>query len=280
MKRPLQAGLIVEGNSTDSTVLRLPKIPEELGPIKSKSFRVARRLSNVLKAGYPVANYEGLQAARLILLRAPDSVVPRVVDELCQSELVLKDFSFVLCESWLSTGTLEPLRSRGASVATLAKVPSIGRTWFVVEGQLAAVRQVRRLIELNEARALELRPGTKHLYFAGVLLATTAPMPLFLAAQKALRMSGVSGNHLRAVLNEMAQTMFKSFSKGARGFSGGPLTECSDETAKAYFEALRQKDPQLADLVSPEIARARRAIAKRGIARNVRRDDPFGEARS
>jgi hypothetical protein len=272
MKRPLQAGLIVEGNSTDSAVLRLPKIPEELGPIKSRSLQVARRLSNLLKAGYPVANYKGLQAARLILLRAPDCVVPRIIDELCQSELVFKDLSFVLCESWLSTNTLEPLRSRGAYVATLVKIPSSGRTLFVVEGQLAAVRQVRRLIELNEARVLELRPGTKHFYFAAVLLATTAPIPLFLSAQKALRMSGVSGHHLRSVLNEMAQSMFKTFSKGARGFWGGPLTECSDETATAYFEALRRNDPQLADMVNRGLAWARRTMTKK-----VRRGDLFRE---
>jgi hypothetical protein len=274
MKRPLQAGLIVEGSSTTSTVLRLPKIPEELGPIKSRNLQVARRLSNLLKAGYPVASYEGLQAARLILLRAPDCVVSRIVDELCQSELVFKDLSFVLCESWLSTNTLQPLRSRGASVATLVDVPGGGRTWFVVEGQLAAVRQVRRLIELNEARALELRPGTKHFYFAATLLATTVPIPLFLAAQKALRGSGVSGNHLRTVLNDMAQSMFKSFSKGARGFGGGPLSECSDETATAYFEALRRNDPQLADIVTQALARARRVTAKK-----VLHDDSFHEAR-
>ncbi|MGI8961593.1 MAG: hypothetical protein ACR2IV_17885 [Bryobacteraceae bacterium] len=235
---------------------------------------MARRLSNLLKAGYSIANYEGLQAARLILLRVPDSAVPRIVDELCRSELVFRGLSFVLCESWLSVGVLDPLRVRGASVATLVNVPNSGRKWFVVEGQLAAVRQMRRFLELNEARALELRPGTKHLYFTAVLLATTVPIPLFLAAQKALRSSGVSGNHLRIVLNEMAQGMFKSFSKGARGFWGCPLTECSDETANAHFEALRRNDQQLADLVTEELARARRLIEKR----KVPRSDLFHEA--
>ena len=133
---------------------------------------------------------------------------------------------------------------------------------------------MRRFIELNEARALELRPGTKQLYFAAVLLATTMPIPLFLAAQKALRGSGVSGNHLRTVLNELAQSMVKGFSKGARGFWGGPLTECSDETARGHFEALRRSDPQLADLLTEELVRARQLMAKQ----KPRRDDLFREA--
>jgi hypothetical protein len=262
MKKPLQAGLIVEGNSTYSTVLRLPKISEALGPIKSRALRVARRLSNLLRAGYPVANYEDLQAARLILVRVPDRAVPRIVEELCRSELIFKDLSFVLCESWLSSDALEPLRARGASVATLMNVPNSSRKWFVVEGQLAAVRQMRRLIELNEARTLQLRPGTKQFYFAAVLLATTVPIPLFLAAQKALRKSGVSGNHLRIVLDAMAQRMYKDFSRGARVVWGGPLTECSEETVAAYFEALRRNDPQLADLLIEELTRARRGMSK------------------
>ncbi|MFL6354307.1 MAG: DUF2520 domain-containing protein [Bryobacteraceae bacterium] len=274
MKKPLQAGLIVEGNSTNSTLLRLPNIAEDLGPIKSRGLRVARRLSNLLKAGYPVANYKGLQGAQLILVRVPDSVVPRIVDELCQSDLVFRNLSFVLCESWLPVGVLEPLRARGASVATLLNLPNSGRKWFVVEGQLTAVRQMRRFIELHDARALELRPGTKPLYFAAVLIATTVPIPLFLAAQKALRRSGVSGNHLRTVLNELAQSMFKGFSKGARGSWGGPLTECSDATAETHFEALRHNDPQLADLVKEELARARRLMSNQ----NAGRGDFFREA--
>jgi len=226
-----------------------------------------------LKAGCPVPDYEGLQAARLILLRVPDYAVPRIVEELCQSDLLFKDLSFVLCESWLSTDVLEPLKARGASVATLVNLSTSGRKWFVVEGQLAAVRHIRRLIEVNEARALELRPGTKPLYFAAMLLATTVPVPLFLAAQAALRRSGVSGNHLRTVLNEMAQSMLKDFPKGARGFWGGPLAECSDETAQGYFDALRRNDPQLANLVSEALDWARRIMVKK-----VPRRDLFREA--
>jgi hypothetical protein len=272
MKKQLQSGLILEGNSTNSTVLRLPRMPEELGPIKSRSLRVARRLSNLLKAGYAVADYKGLQAAGLILLRVPDRAVPRIVEELSQSELAFKDISIVLCESWLSAEVLGPLRARGASVATLLSVPSTGRTRFVVEGQLGAVRHIRRLIELNEARVLELRPGTKRLYFAAVLLTTTVPIPLFLAAQEALRRSGMSGNHLHAVLNEMARSMFRDFSKGTRIAWGGPLTECSEETGKAYFEALRRDDPQLAEVVTESMAWARRTIPKKGARRDFFRE--------
>lgn len=258
----MQAGLIIEGNTTRSAVLQLPHIPETLGPVKSRAVRVAGRVRSLLKAGYPVPDYEGLQAARPILIRAPDAVVPRIVDELAQSELVFTGLSFVLCESWLRAEVLDPLKTRGASVATLVTFPKNDPRWFVVEGSKVAVRHVKRFIEVNEGRALELRPGSKHFYFAAVLFAAVVPVPLFVAAQQSLRAAGVPGNHLYTLLDEMAQHMFNDFSKGARVRWGGPLVECSAETVRAYFDALRRDDPQIAELLSEELSRARRGMSK------------------
>src|SRR5947199_9978716 len=101
MSKQLQLGLVIEGNATDSAFLRMPSVVEQLGPVKSASLRVATRLSNVLRAGYGIAEYEELQGSDLILLRLPDSSVPRIVSELCSSDLVLKNRSFALCETWL-----------------------------------------------------------------------------------------------------------------------------------------------------------------------------------
>ena len=266
MKQRLPLGLVVEGSSTNSALLRLSSITEELGPVKSATVRVARRLSNFLKAGYAVAQYEDLQAARLILLRLPDSAVARVVNEICESGLQFKDLSFVLCESWLSNDALRPLADRGATVATAVSVPTSRQKWFVVEGQLSAVRQVRRFVERNEGRTFEIRPGTKPLYFAAQLLVTALPLPLFFDAQQALRSSGITGNHLYSLLDEMSREMFRSFANGARTTWGGPLTECSEETANQYLSALRESQPQIGESVEEQLAWARKKI-RRGIPR-------------
>lgn len=262
MRKQLPLGLVLEGNSTSSMVLRLPTVGAELGPVKSAVIRVARRSSNFLKAGYPVAKYEELQAAGLIFVRAPDAAVPRLVEELCQAKLIFKDLSFVLCESWLNSDVLRPLADRGATVATIVSVPSVKDKWFVVEGQLTAVRQIRRFMERNEARTFEILPGTKPLYFAAALLTTALPVPLFFNAQKALRASGISGHQLYGLLDEMAKDMFRSFVNGARMTWGGPLTECSEETANAYLSALREKHPQIGEAVDEQLAWARRKLPK------------------
>ncbi len=262
MKKQVQLGLVVEGKAAISAVLRLSQIPEELGPVKSATLRVARRLSNMLHAGYAVADYEELQAARLILLRVPDCAVSRIVDELCTSDLDFRDLAFVLCESWLMIDILQPLRERGASVATLLTLPSTQHDWFVVEGQLSAVRQARRFLERNKVRAIEIRPGCKPLLFAAELFATVLPGPLLAAAQQSLRRSGISGHPLSALLYQMATKMFEDFIKGSRLTWGGPLTECSAELAEVYFEHLRRNHPQTAEMLDEQLDWAARRMPK------------------
>lgn len=262
MKKQVQLGLVVEGNSATSSILRLPRLSEELGPVKSAAFRVARRLSNMLRAGYAVAEYEQLQPARLVLLRVPEAAVPRIVEELCSSELLFKDISFVLCESWLNVSALEPLRRRGASVATVLGFPSVHAKWFVVEGQIPAVRQTRRFLEANGARTAEIRPHTKELFFAAELLATSLPMPLLIAAQQALRGTGFSGHHLSAVLEEMVQKLLRDFLKGARVNWGGPLNEMSPETAEGFLDALRTSRPEIAAVIDEQLPEARDWMSK------------------
>ena len=255
MKKQAQLGLIVEGKAASSALLRLPTIAQELGPVKSASMRVARRFSNLLHAGYPVDDYEELQAARLILLRVPDATVSRVVEELSSSDLLFRKLAFGLCETWLPTDVLEPLRQRGSAVATLVSVPTVRHNWFAVEGQTSAVRQIRRLLDRNDMYSTEIHAESKALLFGAELLATVLPLSLFAAAQEALRCSGISGKPLSALIEEMGLKMLRDFAKGTRLLWGGPLAQCSLETANSYFENLRRSHPRLAKALDEHIER-------------------------
>ncbi|HEX4166310.1 MAG TPA: hypothetical protein VHZ55_12655 [Bryobacteraceae bacterium] len=261
MKNQRPLGLLIEGNATSSLVLRLPSIPEDLGPIKASAPRVARRLSNFLGAGYPVGTFEELESAKLILMRVPDLVLPRVINELCASGLPLKNLSFVLCESCLSNDALELLQSRGAWTATLMQVHTQRKSWFVIEGQLTAIRQIRRLLQRNDARAFDLRPGTKSLYFAAVTLAGILPIPLLAGAQQALRTAGISGNHLNTLLEEMSLEMFRTFSNGVRYQQQWSRMGCSPEISDSYLERLRVEYPQIGAVLDAQLALAAEIMA-------------------
>ena len=260
MKKPALVGLVVEGNSTNSVVLRLPKLPEQVGPIKSTSLRVAKRLSKFLHTGYAVASYDQLHGAQLILIRVPDAALPRVVKDLCASELDFSSLSFVLCESWLMEDALHPLRRLGASTATLLPIPSVRRRWFVLEGNSPGVRQIRRLVENNDGMVVELRSGRKELYFAAELFATALPIPMFAAAQQALREAGLSGKHLQAVMEEMAAKMFRDFLNASRIRWGGPLNACSSQVAESHLRQLQSSHPTLAKMLDEGVSSARKHL--------------------
>ena len=261
MKKPLRVGLVVEGNATRSAMVRLPKLPEFLGPVKATAPRVARRLSNFLRAGGVAHEYKELSAATLILLRVPDERLESIVGELANSELVFKNLSIVLCESWLTAEALAPLARRGASVASVQLLQG-RRNWFVAEGQLGAIRAVRALLDYNDCRLIEIREGSKAKCFAAGVLAGALPMPLYLAAQQALRDAGLAGNNLAAVLEEMAMTLFREFAKGARDTWGGPLSEASEMARHQHMDWLKKNDPPLAATLNAYLELAHEAFER------------------
>jgi hypothetical protein len=252
MKKQLPLALVLEGSSSRSAILRLPNIAEEVGPIKCSAMRLARRFCNLLQGGYAVADYEELQSAQVVLLRIPDAAVPRIVDELCSSELVLDRLSFVLCETWLSTESLQGLGERGASIATLIRVPTMERNWFILEGQARVTRAVRRLIERHEGRAFEMKAGSKHLLFAAELLTTMLPIPLLLAAQSSLRTGGVSGSEIAALIDQMAGKAVREVIKGVRIPLSLSPPDCSCELQSRYTYELQEKQPALASFIQQE----------------------------
>ena len=249
MRKQLPLGLVLEGSSSRSAILRLPRLADELGPIKSSSTRLARRFSNLVKGGNPVAGYEELQDAVVVLIRVPDSAAQRVIDELCSSGLVLTRMSFVLCDTWLDTEALRPLRERGASVATVARLPAIERNWFAVEGQLRASRLIGRVIEKHEGRVFEMKIGTKHLLFAAAMLINVLPLPLLAMAQHTLRSGGITGNDVAVLLDGLAAKTVREVTQGVRLPLAEFPADCADDLAKRFMTALKCARPDLAAFI-------------------------------
>jgi predicted short-subunit dehydrogenase-like oxidoreductase (DUF2520 family) len=261
MKR-LELGLIVEGNSTSSAILRLPSVGAQLGPVKAGSLQVARRVSNFLRSGYGVNTYEELAGSRIILIRVPDASVPKVVTELCESDLDLSQFGFVLCETWMQTEALQPLKQRGAAIASLVGASETRKKIFAVEGDTALVRQIRRIVERSDAQTIELRAGAKHLLFTATVLLTSIPVPVFLCAQQALRESGLSGNQLATLLGELAASTLAGFLRGSKGLWSGSLPGCAPETSLFYMARLNASSPALAATMKDLMNWANAAIVK------------------
>jgi predicted short-subunit dehydrogenase-like oxidoreductase (DUF2520 family) len=276
MKTPRQVGLIVEGNTTKSAVLRFPGLAEHLGPVKSSAFSVAQRVSNFIRSGIAIATHEEFEECDLILIRVPDSRVGQIALDVCASQLNVEGISFVLCETWLPSDALHVLTGKGATVASLIAMPSHVDHWFAIEGQYTAVKRTRRFLDEVDANTIELRQGAKHFYFAASVFAETLPRVLFGGAQQALRGAGITGKQLYIVLEEMAQSMFRDISQGGRAGWTGPLLDCPQEVVKMYQKQIQESAPELAQLLSDQLRLAEPYILRRMQRRKGHNPDIFG----
>lgn len=262
MKKPLPVGLLVEGNATASTLLHLPGLADQIGPIKSTALRVARRFSNALRAGQAVATYEELQTSGLVLIRVPDDSLERIITEIRASELVLRHMCFAICETWVASDRLSRLREAGACVTTLILVPGGESAWFLAEGDVPAVRQARRLVESSGGRVLPLRSGAKSIYFGAELLVTALPLPLLAAARSSLRQAGVSGKLLSVLLDQLCEKLLRNLRAGTRVRSSGSLTACPDAISAAYLADIRAKLPDIGGLIDQHLRQLEGNAAK------------------
>ena len=139
---------------------------------------------------------------------------------------------------------------------------------FAVDGDLSAVRQIKRMVDRTETRTLELRPGTKHLLFAASLLLTVIQVPLLMTAQQALRESGVSGNALAELVEDLASGALTGFLRTSRSTWAGPLSDCSKESAATYFAELSETHSNLAVLLKNLLAWANAAAGQPEMSRS------------
>src|ERR1700730_7461499 len=123
MKRAKPVALVGAGNLTDSPLTKFLRLSDQLGPVKSRSYRLASRISNIFRSGHPVKDYAELDACRLILVCVPDQTLPKVVSEMATSGVSWRGKAIVLCSMWLDSSHLDPLSARGGSIGSISPVP-------------------------------------------------------------------------------------------------------------------------------------------------------------
>src|SRR5260370_12146930 len=109
MKKAKPVALVGAGNLTDSPLIRFLRLSDRLGPVKSQSYRLASRISNILRSGHPVKDYAEFETCQLIFVCVPDPTLPKVVSEMAASGVSWHGKAIVLCSMWLDSGHLSQL---------------------------------------------------------------------------------------------------------------------------------------------------------------------------
>jgi predicted short-subunit dehydrogenase-like oxidoreductase (DUF2520 family) len=260
MKRVKPVALVGAGNLTDSPLTRFLWLSDQLGPVKSRSRRLASRISNIFRSGFPVRDYTELDACRLILICVPDQTLPKVVSELAASGISWHGKAIVLCSMWLDSSHLGELAALGGSIGSLSPIPGfegLEDFRYLVEGDKLAILEAKRLLARQKQRLIAIERPLKPFYLAALTCTGNLLFALMVAASGSLRHAGLSSPVSAAILEKQFGKALRSYLKSGRNFSPAP------RDLSRQLRALSSADPTLAHYIEQSCRISSRLLAER-----------------
>jgi hypothetical protein len=205
-------GLIAAGAVNASFIGRLPGKARALGPVAGVSYRVARRITNALRAGKAARSVDELADVRLILFHSSAAHHDALIEMLKAAGISWAGKSLLFCDSEIEGA--EHFRKAGASVARMRKCAIAGR--MVLEGSNPALAAAHRLVRGLHMKAIEIDAHSAAALDAAITLGTGALTPLIEHAAGLLRQCGLrDGEALRLAAGLFEKTA-KEFSHSGR----------------------------------------------------------------
>lgn len=248
MAKAPQTALIGVGPVSQSWVAKLPGLRQNLGAVRSSSLRIASRLVNSIKAGTPTDSFDAVSKAELVLIAVPDSQFDKWLELLLNCGVDWSGTSIVICSRKLDSASLQQLRSRGASTASLDGMePKANR--FLFEGDNLALHRVRRLVEYEGAgRIIRVHERMRPVYEAGLTFASGMIFPMIASAVDSLRAAGLHSKAAEGVIEMAVTNTLRSYLRaGKRGWSG-PIADADRAELRRQYNGLFDVDPTLAEI--------------------------------
>jgi hypothetical protein len=198
-----------------SLIGRLPSKTLELGPVLAVSYRVASRIANTLRAGYPVRTASELGQVRGVLVHSPLEQLETLLGMLGSAEIEWTGKALVFCDCSASHEVVRYFRARGASIAVARQFGIPGR--LVVEGdEGAGLRTARRLARELRIQAVEISPGSGDLFDAAVTLGSAAITPLIDRAATLLRGAGIGDPEAARIASSLFEQTARDYAHSGR----------------------------------------------------------------
>ncbi len=192
MESRYKYGVLGAGAVSASLIGRLPGKARDLGPVSAVSYRVASRIANTLRAGYPVRTANELGRAHSIFFHSPPEFSEDLIAQLEEAEIDWGGKALIFCDCSMENAIRQRFRTRGATTAVARQFGIPGR--IIVEADPAggaALQVVHRIARGLHLKALEISPGSADLFDAAVTLGSAAATPLIDRTAALLRASGI-----------------------------------------------------------------------------------------
>jgi predicted short-subunit dehydrogenase-like oxidoreductase (DUF2520 family) len=250
MREKPSVAIVGPGRLGTALALQLARAGYRISEIVSRtpaSARQTRALTQTLKARssrYPNA---GLDAG-LIWLCVPDREIAVVAEDLATRK-IWKGKTVFHSSGALDSGILDPLRERGAKVASVhpmmtfvrGAVPTMKGITFALEGDAAAVRLARQIVRGFGARTFLIRKQNKATYHAWGAFTSPLLVAALVTAEQVARAAGLkTAEARRMMLPIVCQTFVNYAALGPAGAFSGPLVRGDAEIVRKHLQALKK----------------------------------------
>lgn len=185
-------------------------------------------------------------AAGVVWITIPDDAIAKVATQLADRQSWEGRVVFH-CSGALTSEVLEPLRAKGAKVASVHPVmtfaantvPSLGGVPFGVEGDAEAVRLARRIVKELGGIPVEIRKEDKVLYHAFGAFASPMVIALMAAMEEVGTAAGFKRKKLRAFAGPLLrQTLENYLERGGDAAFTGPFVRGDIAVIARHLKAL------------------------------------------
>ncbi len=211
-----------------------------------KSLSRAQRLAKQVGARATI-DLSSVQA-ELVWFCVPDPAISAAAESVAK-KVDWKGKVAVHSSGALGSDELSLLRKRGAAVASvhplmtfvLGSRPSLRGVPFALEGDAAALRVARRVVQDLGGLAYTIRKEDKAAYHAWGTFASPLFTALLATTEDVARMAGVRRKAARQrLIPILLQTVANYASSGAAGGFSGPIVRGDADTVRRHLEVLRR----------------------------------------
>ncbi len=221
--------------------------------ISCRTRHSARQAVAFIGAGRPTtSNREAASGAGLVLIATPDRAIVPVARELAESGLPWTGRVVAHTSGALSSAALEPLRRRGALVASLHPLASIAEPReglrrfqgipFAIEGDAGAIRALRRLVLRLGGIPVTIPRQAKALYHLIACLLSNDLVALLSFGLDAARGLGLSRREAAGLYLPLVRGTVENVVRlGPVKALTGPVSRGDAATLRLHGEALRSQ---------------------------------------
>jgi hypothetical protein len=213
MKNNYPLALIASGPTRHNLFSKINGLSAQLGPVKSRSLRVASKVSNALKAGWPCAEWRDILEREFVFVCCPGADLQPIVDEMGRAGNSWSGRTIVFCTAEISAGARAAIDALGGSVVTLSVVRGSREPVVTIDGSDKAASRVHRILRDAGADALVVRNGAQKDLMDSVASIEAGSLAILQTATDALCSAGLRGEEARTLAAEAMQEAVKRFTR-------------------------------------------------------------------